>query len=82
MIATCESKELAEDLLATTIAKQHVAPGELTIHSDNGASMASRSVAFLLADLGRFVRHRPQPAPLPGPAWINPPPDSTNDHAN
>ena len=175
MIATCESQELAQDLLAATIAKQHVNPGELTIHSDNGASMASHSVAFLLADLGvtkthsrphtsndnpysesafktlkyrpdfpdrfgslahargfcqhfytwynhdhrhsgigmhtpadvhhhraaavrarraqvldaahtahpeRFVRHRPQPAPLPGPAWINPPTDSTNDHAN
>lgn len=175
LIATCESKELAEDLLADTIAKQNVTPGELTIHSDNGSSMASHSVAFLLADLGvtkthsrphtsndnpysesafktlkyrpdfpdrfgcladakafcvafytwynhahrhsgigmhtpidvhhgraevvrerrakvlsaaytahpeRFVRHRPQPPPLPQTAWINPPQNSTIDQAS
>ena len=33
-------------------------------------------------DPERFVRHPPRPALLPGPAWTNPPTDSTNDQAN
>jgi putative transposase len=31
---------------------QHVDRDQLTIHADNGSSMASKPVAFLLADLG------------------------------
>jgi putative transposase len=51
----------AERLLADTIAKQAVDPGQLTIHADRGASMASKPVAFLLADLGVTKSHsRPQ----------------------
>ena len=57
MVATRESKELAERLLADTIAKQHVEPGQLTIHADRGSSMASKPVAFLLADLGVTKSH-------------------------
>jgi len=52
MVATKESKDLAERLLADTIAKQHIDRGQLTIHADRGSSMASKPVAFLLADLG------------------------------
>lgn len=57
MIADRESKTLAEKLLADTIAKQNIDPGRLTIHADNGSSMASKPVAFLLADLGVTRTH-------------------------
>lgn len=57
MIATGESKELAERLLGDTIAKQRIDPGQLTIHADRGSSMASKPVAFLLADLGVTKSH-------------------------
>jgi putative transposase len=57
MIATHESAALAERLLAETITKQGVQIGQLTIHADNGSSMASKPVAFLLADLGITKSH-------------------------
>lgn len=57
MVATVESAELAERLLAETIRKQNIDPGQLSIHSDNGSSMASKPVALLLADLGVTKSH-------------------------
>lgn len=57
MVATRESKELAERLLADTIGKQNIDRGQLTIHADRGSSMASKPVAFLLADLGVTKSH-------------------------
>ena len=48
---SAESAALAERLLAETITKQGADRGQLTIHADNGSSMASKPVAFLLADL-------------------------------
>jgi putative transposase len=57
MVATCESAQLAERLLFDTIAKQNINRDQLTIHSDNGSSMASKPVAFLLADLGVTKSH-------------------------
>lgn len=57
LIAPKESAKLAETLLADTIAKQGVAPDQLTVHSDRGSSMASKPVAFLLADLGVTKSH-------------------------
>ena len=57
MLAPNESGALAEKLLADTIAKQHVDRNQLTIHADNGSSMASKPVAFLLADLGVTKTH-------------------------
>jgi putative transposase len=57
MIADRESATLAEQLLADTIGKQNIDRGTLTIHADNGASMASKPVAFLLADLGVTKSH-------------------------
>jgi putative transposase len=57
LIAECESAALAEKLLADTIAKQRVQADTLTVHADNGASMASKPVAFLLADLGVTKSH-------------------------
>jgi putative transposase len=57
MLARAERALLAERLLADTIAKQAVDRGQLTIHADRGASMASKPVAFLLADLGVTKSH-------------------------
>src|SRR3712207_8131999 len=48
---------LFRSLLADTIAKQHIDRDRLTIHADNGSSMASKPVAFLLADLGVTKTH-------------------------
>jgi transposase InsO family protein len=57
MLARAERAWLAERLLADTIAKQGVEPGRLTIHADRGSPMASKPVAFLLADLGVTKSH-------------------------
>jgi putative transposase len=57
MIAGRESAALAEQLLADTIAKQGIDRNTLSIHADNGSSMASKPVAFLLADLGVTKSH-------------------------
>jgi len=57
MVATAESMSLAERLLAETIAKQCVDRNQLSIHADNGSSMASKPVAQLLADLGVTKSH-------------------------
>lgn len=57
MIAHRESAELAKQLFADTCAKQNIKENELTIHADNGSSMTSRSVAFLLSDLGITKTH-------------------------
>ena len=51
MVALREAAELAEQLIADTIAKQHIAPGTLTLHADRGTSMRSKPVAALLMDL-------------------------------
>jgi len=61
MIAPHESAALAERLIAETCAKQGIVPGQLTLHADRGASMRSKPVALLLADLGVVKTHsRPQ----------------------
>jgi putative transposase len=57
LIAERESATLAEKLLADTIAKQRIDRDTLSIHADNGSSMASKPVAFLLADLGVTKTH-------------------------
>jgi putative transposase len=57
LLAPRESAALAEHLLAETIAKQRVPPGQLTVHADRGPSMASKPVALLLADLGVTKSH-------------------------
>jgi putative transposase len=57
MVADRESAALAERLLAESIAKQSIDRDQLTIHADNGSSMASKPVAFLLADLGVTKSH-------------------------
>lgn len=57
MIAPQESAELAEALIAQTIAKQDIPPGTLTLHADRGTSMRSKLVAELLVDLGVAKSH-------------------------
>ena len=57
MIAHREQAELAERLIAETIAKQELPAGQLTLHADRGSSMTSKPVAFLLADLGVTKTH-------------------------
>lgn len=51
MIAPRETAQLAEQLIADTVAKQNIAPGSLTLHADRGTSMRSKPVAALLIDL-------------------------------
>ena len=57
MVAHREHADLAERLIAETIAKQRVPAGQLTLHADRGSSMTSKPVAFLLADLGVTKTH-------------------------
>jgi putative transposase len=57
MVASRESAILAERMFAETIRKQRIAHGQLSIHADRGSSMASKPVAFLLADLGVTKSH-------------------------
>jgi putative transposase len=61
LIAERESSVLAQRLIADTVRKHGVPPGQLTIHADRGTSMSSKPVALLLADLGVTKTHsRPQ----------------------
>ena len=57
MVAHREQAELAERLIAETLAKQDIPAGQLTLHADRGSSMTSKPVAFLLADLGVTKTH-------------------------
>jgi putative transposase len=57
MVAHRESAALAEKLIRETCARQGIAPGQLTLHADRGASMTSKPVALLLADLGVTKTH-------------------------
>jgi putative transposase len=57
LLAEAESAELAKTLLGQTVTKQGVDRDQLTVHADRGSSMASKSVAHLLADLGVTKSH-------------------------
>src|ERR1039457_6962265 len=57
MVAYRETAELAEQLIAETVAKQGIAPGTLTLHADRGTSMRSKPVAALLVDLDVAKSH-------------------------
>jgi putative transposase len=57
MVAERESSALAEQLIATTLERQGILPGQLTLHADRGASMRSKPVALLLSDLGVTKTH-------------------------
>lgn len=51
LIADCESKNLARQLIQKTALKQGIQPYQLTLHSDNGPSMTSHTVSQLLENL-------------------------------
>ncbi len=57
MVAYRESATLAKRLIEETCKRQGISPGELTLHADRGSSMASKSVALLLSDLGVTKTH-------------------------
>lgn len=57
MLACRESAELAHALIAETCERQRISLGQLTLHADRGASMRSKPVATLLADLGVIKSH-------------------------
>jgi putative transposase len=57
MVAHRVSATLAERFIAETCAHQGIGRGQLTIHADRGQAMISKSVAFLLADLGVTKTH-------------------------
>lgn len=57
MLAGHESGSLAEQFIAETLAKEGVVRGPLTLHSDRGTSMRSRTVAEFLADIGVTKSH-------------------------
>ncbi len=57
MVARLESGSLAGRLIEESCRKQAVESGQLTLHADRGPSMISKSVAFMLADLGLTKSH-------------------------
>jgi putative transposase len=57
MVAHGESATLAERFIYETCTRQRIAREQLTIHADRGSAMTSKSVAFLLADLGITKTH-------------------------
>lgn len=57
MVARRESAELAKRLIKDSCEKQRIKPNQLIIHADRGSSMKSKTVAFLLSDLGVTKTH-------------------------
>jgi putative transposase len=57
LLANRESQSLATRLIAATIKRHGIVPGQLTIHADRGSSMKSKPVALLLSDLGVTKTH-------------------------
>jgi transposase InsO family protein len=57
LISDRESKELARRLIQQSALKQGIQPNQLTLHSDNGPSMKSHTVAQLLEHLGVAKTH-------------------------
>lgn len=56
-VETCESGELAKDLMETSCQRQKIQPGMLSMHSDNGPAMISQPVASLLITLDVAKSH-------------------------
>jgi putative transposase len=57
MVERCESATLAARLIDESCRRHGISQGQLTVHSDRGPSMTSRTVAHLLADLGVTRTH-------------------------
>lgn len=67
MIAPQESGELAEKLIAETCAKQGIEEDQLTLHSDRGSAMRSKTVNELLKTLGVEKSHSRPYTPTDNP---------------
>jgi putative transposase len=52
-----EDEDLAKEFHRQTFIQHGIQPGDLTLHSDRGAAMVSRTVATLLTDLGVTKSH-------------------------
>ncbi len=52
LLAKVESAALAKQLIEETCGRQGISQDRLTIHSDRGPSMTSKTVALMLSDLG------------------------------
>jgi putative transposase len=57
MVAEVQSYELAKELINQAIEREQIAPDQLTIHSDRGATMMAKPLGFMLADLGILKSH-------------------------
>ena len=57
MIAPAESAGLAQRLSKDTCEKQQIGTGQLPLHADRSASMTSKPVGWLFADLGVTKKH-------------------------
>jgi putative transposase len=57
LLANRESATLAKRLIEETCKKEGIEPGCLTLHADRGASMKSKTLAQLLADLAVTKTH-------------------------
>ena len=53
-----EDEALAKEFHRQTFIQNGIQPGELTLHSDRGAAMVSKTVATLLTDLGYIQQDR------------------------
>jgi putative transposase len=59
LLAERESAELAQQLIADSVARHDIEPGSLTLHADRGTSMRSKPVAASLLDLDIVKATRP-----------------------
>lgn len=57
LLANRESSTLAVELIRQSCHREGIVREQLTVHADRGSSMRSKSVAFLLADLGVTKTH-------------------------
>lgn len=57
MLATTETASLAERFITETLEKEGIVRDQLTLHSDRGTSMRSKTVAEMLDDLGVTKSH-------------------------
>ena len=57
VLAGHESGSIAEQFIADALDSEGIVRGELTLHSDRGASMRSKTVAELLSDIGVVKSH-------------------------
>lgn len=57
LIAEREDAELGKALVAQSVERQGIQPGQLTVHGDRGAIQTAKAMALLMADLGVTKTH-------------------------